>query len=220
MKKRLKISILVDNSDSWIVPYARKIKQELAEKYDAELFFKARDIPEGDVLFLLGCISIIPGEILKRNKNNIVIHESDLPKGRGWSPIAWQVMENKNRIPIVLFEAAEEADSGPIYLKDYIQLDGTELLAEIKQKQGEKTAELIYSFLEKWPDIQARPQQGEPSFYRRRTRKDDALDIEKSLIENFNHLRIVDNEKYPAWFEYKGQKYILKIFKEKSRGTE
>jgi methionyl-tRNA formyltransferase len=211
-QKPLKISILVDNPDSWIVPYAQRLERELAEAHDVKLYFNARDLPQGDMLFLLGCISIVPPDILKRSKNNFVIHESDLPQGRGWSPLSWQILENKNSIPIILGEAVEEPDSGAIYMKDHIELDGTELLPEIKQKQGEKTVELVNRFLEEWPNVERKPQQGQASFYRRRTSKDDRLDPEKSIIENFNHLRIVDNEKFPAWFEYKGHRYILKIY--------
>lgn len=213
MKKSLKISILVDNSDSWIVPFVRHIRDRLMKRCNIKLYFKASGVRKGDILLLLGCTSIIPPNILQRNKYNFIIHESALPKGRGWSPIAWQVLEGKNKIPIVLFEATEELDAGPIYLEDYIQLDGSELLPEIKQKQWEKTEELIIKLLEKWPNLKSVPQEGKPSYYRKRTGKDDKLDPQKSVIENFNHLRIVDNKKYPAWFQYKNQKYIVKIYK-------
>ena len=56
-------------------------------------------------------------------------------------------------------------------------------------------------------------QKGKITNYRRRKPTDSKLNINKSLKEQFNLLRIVDNKKYPAYFEYKDQKYILKIFK-------
>ena len=34
------------------------------------------------------------------NKNNIVVHASDLPKGRGFSPMSWQILEGKNKIKL------------------------------------------------------------------------------------------------------------------------
>ncbi|MCD6225412.1 MAG: methionyl-tRNA formyltransferase [Deltaproteobacteria bacterium] len=213
MSTALKISILLDNPDSWIVSFAQDIQRQVAEQHDVKLYFKPSEIPHGDMLFLLGCTSIISREILQRNKHNLVIHESDLPKGRGWSPVPWQILEGKNSISIVLFEATEELDAGQIYLRDYIELDGTELLSEIKQKQGKKTAELVYTFLEKWPNIRRKTQSGEATYHRKRTERDDELDVGKTIIENFNHLRIVDNEKYPAWFKYKRHKYIVKIYK-------
>ncbi len=73
---------------------------------------------------------------MKFNKHNLVIHESDLPKGKGWSPVTWQVLEGKDVIPITLFEAAKNVDAGDIYLQEFIHLDGSELLEEIKHKQG------------------------------------------------------------------------------------
>ena len=210
--KKIKISILVDDPQSWIVPYAQSLKDLLRKDYSAGLYFKASDIPVGDILFLLGCTRIISEEVLKRNKHNLVIHESDLPKGKGWSPLSWQVLEGKNKIPVVLFEAVEDLDAGPIYFKDFIELDGTELLPEIKKQQGEKTIGLVLKFLRNWPNIHGKPQEGEATYYPKRTFKDDELDPGKSIIENFNKLRIVDNEKYPAWFVYNGCRYKIKIY--------
>ena len=216
INENLKISILVDNPDSWIVPYAEEIVIELSKKNECELYFDSEDISEGDILFLLGCTTIIPKGVLRKNKHNFVVHESELPQGRGWSPVSWQVLEGRNSIPIVLFEAVEQIDAGPIYLRDSIELDGTELLPEIKRKQAEKTEELIFKLIDKWPDIKGRPQTGKGSYYRRRGIDDDRLDVNKTIAEQFNHLRIVDNKRYPAWFEYKGQEYYLKIYKKTS----
>jgi methionyl-tRNA formyltransferase len=212
MTKVLKISILVDTPDSWILPFAKDICARFSEQHDIQLYFEASEVREGDMLFLLGCTSIIPDSILARNRNNLVVHESNLPEGRGWAPVAWQVLKGKNRIPIVLFQATNTLDAGPIYLRDCIELDGTELLPEIKQKQGEKTVQLVDTFLKKWPDVKCESQVGEPTYFPKRTEGDDELDPQKTIIENFNHLRIVHNEKYPAWFRFKGEKYILKIY--------
>jgi methionyl-tRNA formyltransferase len=207
------ISILVDTSDSWIVPFAIELQRELQKDHAVHLVFHADEVLKGDFLFLLGCTSIIDKTILKKNHHNFVVHESALPMGKGWSPLAWQILEGKNTIPIVLFQAEESLDSGPIYLRDSIEFDGTELLEEIKKKQGKKTIELVMRLLDVWPEVKGTPQSGSGSFYRRRNSRDDELDIEKSIKEQFNHLRIVDNEKYPATFTHLGQKYLIKIYK-------
>ena len=203
----------MDDKSSWIIPFAKEIVDDLNGKnYDCQFFHDAEEIPKGDILFLLGCTKIVKKDILDRNKHNLVIHESDLPQGRGWSPIAWQVLTGKNKIPVTVFEAEEALDSGPVYIKDHINLDGTELLPEIKEKQGIKTKELVLEMVEIYPTLHGKKQTGESSFYPRRTHKDDRLDINKSIKNQFNHLRIVDNEKYPAWFEYNNRRYILKIY--------
>ena len=170
---------------------------------------KHTDIIQGDILILLSCQSIF--KKLHLNKHNLVIHESDLPKGKGFSPLTWQIIEGKDQIPIALFEANEKIDSGKIYFKDIIKLKGHELIDEIRKKQATATFNLIEKFLKKEPEGMVH--KGAESFYERRDKEDSELDIKKTLIENFNLLRVVDNERYPAFFKINGIKYIFKVYK-------
>lgn len=210
------ITILVDTPDSWILPWAESLRKILSPFHDVSLCLVKEEIPEGDMAFLLGCTKLLPPRFLGRNRMNLVVHESDLPRGRGWSPVAWQVIEGADRIPVVLFEAVENLDSGPIYLRSGIELDGTELLPEIREIQGKKTVELVLTFLEKWPDLEPVEQVGKPTFFPRRTVNQDRVDINRTIAENFDHLRIVDNERYPAWFEYRGREYEIRIYPKSS----
>lgn len=209
----MKITILTDNPNSWFIKYVDQLKKELSV-YDILHIYSQDDIQTGDILFLLSCEKIIPKEKLLMNKNNIVVHPSKLPKGRGWSPLAWQILENKNEIPVTLFEASENVDAGNIYIVDYIKLEGHELNEEIKDKQGLITIKMVKQFIENYHTITSSPQIGTPSFYKKRTKLNSELDINKSLKDQFNLLRIVDNEKYPAFFNLNGNTYILKIYKE------
>ena len=59
-------------------------------------------------------------------------------------------------------------------------------------------------------------QNGDETIYQKRTPKDSELDINKSLYEQFNLLRVVDNESYPAFFTINGHKFFLKIKKSES----
>lgn len=208
------ITLLCDNPNSWIIPYVKEIAKELKElDHDVYLVNHYKEIKKGELAFLLGCEKIVPKDYLVLNKHNLVVHESDLPKGKGWSPLTWQILEEKNEIPITLFEAVQEVDAGDIYLQDVISLNGTELLSEIKHKQGILTKKLVLEFVNKYPNITGRKQEGEETFYERRTPKDSELDSNKTIKEQFNLLRVVDNERYPAFFYKDGQKYILKIYK-------
>ena len=57
------------------------------------------------------------------------------------------------------------------------------------------------------------PKKGKGSYNRKRNSNDSEINIKKSIKSQFNLLRICDNERYPAFFKFKNQKYILKIFK-------
>jgi methionyl-tRNA formyltransferase len=209
--KSLKIQVLIDNVNSWIIPYAKELVEGLDSKgHVAKLIHQHREVESGDILCLLSCERIF--KRLDLNRFNLVVHESDLPKGKGWSPVSWQILEGRKKIPITLFEAARSVDSGVIYLKEYIYLDGTELLSKIKQMQGIATQNIILKFLEQMPV--GLEQEGDSTFYPRRTDKDSELDISKSLDDQFNLLRICDNERYPAFFRKNGIQYILKIYKD------
>lgn len=208
------VQILVDNIDSWIVPYARELAKEIEERgYKSRVLHSHQEVIEGDVLCLLSCERIF--KKLGLNDCNLVIHESDLPKGKGWSPVSWQVLEGENRIPVTLFEASEQIDAGPIYDQKFIELEGHELIDEIRHQQGRLTKDLILAFIKNYPHNYGKEQKGEPSFYPKRTPQDSELNSDRSLRAQLNLLRICDNERYPAFFYVDGHKYVLKISKEK-----
>ena len=112
-----------------------------------------------------------------------------------------------------MLEAEERADTGPVYLRDEFKLEGHELVQEIRTIMANKINQMCVRFLEEYP-LAAIPQSGEGSNYPRRKAEDAKIDIDASLISQFNLLRICDNEKYPAYFEIHGKKYFLKIYKE------
>ena len=208
------VQLLVDNSNSWILPYVIKLKEEIIKQFNfsVNLIYKHEDVVKGEILCLLSCEKIF--KKLNYNTYNLVVHESDLPSGKGWSPLTWQILEGKNQIPVTLFEATENVDAGETYAKEYIKLNGSELLPEIKHQQGLKTIDLILEFIKNKTIIQGKVQEGESTFYSKRGPKDSELDIDKTIDEQFNLLRVVDNERYPAFFRKNGQKYFIKIYKD------
>lgn len=212
--KKYRVLILSD-ADSWIKPYVKELSCKLlTEGHSASI---ADFMPENgafDFCFMLSYSRLMSKEQLSRSRHNLVVHESALPKGKGWSPLTWQILEGKSVVPITLFEAAEKVDSGKIYMQRELIFQGNELVNELRNAQGTATVEMCLEFVRKYPDIlqSAKAQSGEESFYPRRCPEDSRLDIDKTIREQFNLLRVADNEKYPVFFEYMGRKYLLKIY--------
>ncbi|MCC6597456.1 MAG: methionyl-tRNA formyltransferase [Alphaproteobacteria bacterium] len=206
------VSVVVDNANGWFVKYAHPLCEQIKQAGDHAVFCRAQsDVPEGHIAFYLSCVNITQPEIMARNKVNLVCHASDLPNGRGFSPVTWQVLEGKNDIPFCLFEMEQGLDSGPVVYRDVMHLRGNELNDEIREAQGQKTIEICMKYL-KEPALPAGvPQTGPGSLYARRGPKDGELALDKTLEEQVALLRISDNENYPAFFHYRGRKYILKI---------
>ena len=165
---------------------------------------------------LLGCGRLLRAEQLALHRHNLVVHESALPQGQGWSPMTWQILEGTSSIPVTLFEAVAELDAGPIYWQKKIQLQGHELVDEWRVLQAEATLELCLAWFDRYQEVMAaaRPQLGEPSHYRRRRPVDSQLDPERSLADQFNLLRVVDNQNYPAFFRMSGRTYSIQILGE------
>lgn len=211
----MKVAVLTSEK-SWFYYYAKEIALDLNNAgYNVELFLEHESIPESySIVLILSYFRIIEKEYLNKHKHNLVVHGSDLPRGKGWSPILWQVIEGKTDIPVVIFEASEGCDEGDIYFKEYIKLSGFELHDEIRNMQIEVTKKLCLKFLKSYPNIKGIPQNGESSFYRKRAPIDSEIDIEKSIIDQFNLFRCVDNQNYPAFFNYRGKKFILQITRE------
>lgn len=213
----MKIAILT-SPNQWFVPYAKILNEKLRS---SKLYFNHEDILDNyDIVFILSYHKIIPKEYLSKHHHNIVIHASELPQGKGWSPMFWQIFEGKNEIPFSMFEVDEGVDSGNIYLLKVLKLAGYELNGELRDKQANFTIEMCLDFVANYDNYKiSKPQIGQEIFYPKRSEKDSKLDINKSLKEQFNLLRIVDNENYPAYFEIDGYRYILKIELQNGGGT-
>jgi len=207
------ITILVDN-DSWILPYAEELVQYFSATHQSSLVRKENDIPVGDICFLLGCTQIVSEEALARNSYNFVVHESELPQGKGFAPMAWQIIAGQNKIPVCLIEASNKVDSGDIWLQDIIELNGNELHDEWRNKQVKVTIDLAKNLVLNIKNLTPKPQQGQESIYSRRTPKDSELCLDKTLAEQFDLLRTVCNKDHPAFFIKDGIKYTLEITKD------
>ncbi|MBF7046041.1 methionyl-tRNA formyltransferase [Campylobacter volucris] len=206
----MKIALLT-SPNQWFMPYIKKLQKLIPNSL---IFYKHEQISDYDIVFILSYHQIISKEFLNKNKNNIVIHASNLPQGKGWAPLFHQVLEGKNEIIFTLFEADEKTDNGDIYLQKTLILNGLELYEELRDKQANFTIKLCLEFLENFPNITKISQKGKESFYPKRTPKDHELDINKTIEEQFNLLRISNNEEFPAFFYKNGKKFILKIYLE------
>lgn len=205
---------LVFEKESWILPYVHELaKKIILNKYLVTLCEDYAKINFADISFFLGCTKLASKDILEKSKKNLVVHESDLPNGKGFSPLTWHILEGCNTIPVCLIEINDQVDSGNIIYKEVIEFEGHELNPELKAKQGEKTIELCLKYLNEPKCPVGQNQTGEPSYFKRRRPEDSKLNIDQSLREQFNLLRVVDNQRYPAYFELHGNKYIVKIEK-------
>lgn len=212
----MKVSILCTDPSHPVVPFLRTwCDRARADRHEVALCFDKSDLPGGDVLFLVSCAQLVREKERSAYRASLVLHASDLPLGRGWSPHVWSVLQGADEITVCLIEAADPVDTGRIWLKRQFRLEGHELLPEINQKLFALETTLMSEALQRFESIVPTPQSGQAGSYcRRRTAVDSKLDVKKSIEEQFDLLRVVDNDRYPAFIEHRGKTYLLKIEKQ------
>lgn len=211
----MNVSILCSDERHPVVPELRRWQAEMGGRGHAvELHHDKAALRGGDILFLVSCtVMVTPAERAAFGAV-LVLHASDLPRGRGWSPHVWAVLGGAKTITLSLLEACEPVDSGDIWLQATFELEGHELLPEINAKLFAAELALMTAAVERRQEIRPRPQEGVPGpSLRRRRPEDSRLDPQRPLAEQFNLLRTVDNERFPAFFELHGKRYILRIEK-------
>ena len=213
MNKMYKFAFLFDKKNDWLKQYLPK-NINFREDIKISYFYEEENIKEFDVVFVLGFTRILKNDFLEVNSLVLIVHESNLPFGKGFSPLQWQILEGKDKIVFSLLEASEEFDCGDIIDQIELKLDGIELYDEIRYKQAKLTFELVENFMKHYPNYEKFKQFGKSTYYRKRNISDSELDINLPIKELFPLLRIVNNKDWPGFFRINGVKYIVKIYKE------
>ncbi len=216
----MNISILCSDPNHPVVNSLREWQSEMVSKdHLVNIVYDKAVLIGGDILFLVSCSEIIDDQERSKFKHILVLHASDVPKGRGWSPHVWDVINGANELTVSLLEANYPVDTGRVWFKTNFSLEGHELLPEINSKLFAAELNLMRRAVEEFLTIYPTPQLGEPSSYRRkRTPADSRLDPNKTIAEQFDLLRVVDSERYPAFFDYRGKRYMIRIEKIQNEG--
>jgi methionyl-tRNA formyltransferase len=144
---------------------------------------------------------IVPSEILN-TATCICFHETDLPYGRGGSPLQNLIVRGYKETVVTALKMSEELDAGPIYLKKPLSLEG--LAEEIFIRAAYVVADMIKTIITENPKPEK--QSGEPTIFRRRKPSQSRISAdERNLSDLFDHIRMLDAEDYPRAFLEHGE---------------
>tara|TARA_B100000900_G_C20559592_1_gene708291 strand:- start:550 stop:1179 length:630 start_codon:yes stop_codon:yes gene_type:complete len=205
----MKIAFLT-SKESWLY----KNKQKLLSHFNYDMiriFSDPKKVSKSfDYTFVLSYYKKINEKAFK-NKSFFVIHESNLPENRGFSPLYWQILKGKSKITYSIFLIDKKIDSGEIVYKKSFFFPKNILYEEIKNLQLNNAIKIIKEFLKKGKK-KYKINKIKNTYLKKRTPKDSKIQINKSLKSQIDLLRICSNEKFPAYFFYKKKIFILKIF--------
>lgn len=210
----MKVSVLCSSRSHPVFSYLETWVAKAGAMHDVELVQKKSELSGGDILMLISCHEIVSAQDRQRYGASLVVHASDLPEGRGWSPHIWQILDGKNDIVVSMIEAGDQVDTGAIWGQRHLVLDGHELYDEINERLFAIELDLLDEALEKYGRAEPTPQDSRsPTYFRRRSYEDSRLDPRRPIADQFDLLRVADPERFPAFFDLRGHRYTVVLKK-------
>jgi len=160
-----------------------------------DLTFKNLQRLHPKYIFLPHWSHIIPEEVYK-NFECIIFHMTDVPFGRGGSPLQNLVARGIYETKISALKCEAEIDAGPVYLKKDFSLYGT--AEEIYMRTAQVIEEMIIWIIKNEPTPEI--QQGEIVCFKRRKEEESNITEIDNLISLYDHIRMLDAEGYPRAF--------------------
>ena len=142
------------------------------------------------------------------NYNCILFHMTDLPYGRGGSPLQNLILRKKKATKITALNVAKKIDSGDIYLKKNLILKGS--AEQIFLRSIKIIFKMIIFILKK--KIKPKKQKKSKIIFKRLTKRQNEIRFNQlnSIYDIHDRIRMVDAETYPK-AHYNFKNFILKF---------
>jgi methionyl-tRNA formyltransferase len=195
-------SYLVLGSHSWNEEAYANFKKKRNEKWEYTSNRRMLNIEilkkvDPTYIFVLHWNHIIPDELIERFRF-VIFHMTDLPFGRGGSPLQNLIISGINRTKLSALLATSELDSGPIFLKRDLDLTGS--AQEIYTKASNISMEMAREIISK--KMEPKTQNGEISTFYRRTPADSELpETFQDANSAYDFIRMLDAQSYPRAFK-------------------
>lgn len=211
----MKITLLCSDPLHPVNGYLSQWIKKNKKTHKISLVRKMSELIGGDILFLVSCSEIMPEYVREKYKFCLLLHASDLPKGRGWSPYIWEIISGAEQITVTLLEVEDPVDSGDIWEKITISIPKHALWNEINEKLFSAEMSLIDLAVKNFCKIKPKSQRTNiiPNYHPRRKPEDSRIDPDISISKQFDNIRVCDPNRYPAFFEMHGIDFKIMIEK-------
>ena len=105
----MNVTVLISKT-SWAQNYKKQIKKKI-KKYCKNIKFSSNHKlirKKNDINIIFSYFKIIENKYLSYSKYNLIPHESNLPLGKGMSPLTWQILKGRTKIVFSLIEAQKK----------------------------------------------------------------------------------------------------------------
>lgn len=198
------LSIVVCTIKSWNIENARNLKEKHKNNFNVEIIDQKEDLTfsflkklNPNYVFFPHWSYFIPKDIFE-NFNCIVFHMTDLPFGRGGSPLQNLITRGIYKTKISALKVVKDIDAGPVYMKkDFDISQGS--AEEIFRKASDIIFnEMIPCIVENNPT--PIEQSGEIVTFKRRKFDEGKIEDNFDLRKIYDYIRMLDAEGYPQAF--------------------
>lgn len=150
------------------------------------------DAIKPEIIFIPHWSYIIPDNIFEKY-TCIVFHMTDLPYGRGGSPLQNLICNGLEQTKISAIKVVKEIDAGDVYLKKTLSLHGT------AQEIFLRTVPIIEQMISEIIGNAVLPecQKGGIVIFKRRKKEDGNILKLETLKQVYDYIRMLDCEGYP-----------------------
>lgn len=197
------MKIVIATIKDWNINNARKFKREFGDICNIDIitakegltFEILKDI-NPEYIFFPHWSWIVP-ERIYNEFTCVVFHMTDLPFGRGGSPLQNLIVRGLENTKISAIKVSKGIDTGDVYLKSDLNLNGS--AEEIYMRASNIIFNhMIPYFISNRP--LAKPQIGEVTEFPRRKSCESELSPNMDIKQVYDHIRMLDAEGYPKAF--------------------
>lgn len=198
--------IITATIKSWNIERAQALQKKYEGAHEIAIYTNKEELNvnnvcdfKPDYILLPHWSYMIPKEITD-HWECVVFHMTDLPYGRGGSPLQNLIVRGHKETKISAIKVTEKLDGGPVYMKRPLSLEGS--AQEIFVRCSDMIfREMIPSFLNN--KLVPVPQEGEPVVFKRRKPEEGQITGDMELDKIYDYIRMLDAEGYPrAYLEF------------------
>lgn len=196
-------NIIIATLKEWNIVNYLELKKKYSNKYNFHLITNNDELSFADIeklnpkyIFFPHWSHIISTDIYSKYEC-IVFHMTDLPYGRGGSPLQNLILEGVKKTKISALRVEKELDTGDIYLKEDLDISKGSAEEIFINASSVIFNKMIPKFL--LDILTASKQEGNATSFKRRNEKQSDINTlnKKSLSSLYDFIRMLDAPGYP-----------------------
>lgn len=179
-----------------------------------------------DICFVMGWYYIISEEVLSSLPGGFIgIHNSLLPRHRGFAPVVWSMIAGEKKTGFSVFSFDRGMDTGDVWYQKEVEIEEKDYVSDVLKKIDMEIEKFFDDCFLNILNGTLKPQKQRElnvSYGARRTAEDGRINWEKTAQEIYNFIR-AQSKPYPGAYAFYNEQKIkiwrAEVFQYRIQGT-